>query len=211
MFDARTVFVVDDEVLVLDTIRRLLGGAGHVVQCFDSAQKFLDQIQPDQTGCLITDLSMPEIDGFQLQQQLRGMNSMLSVIVVSGRADVNAAVRLMRNGVLTLLEKPYPTEQLLEAVNESLRLSLERADRHRQQFEALQLLKALDDDERAVIALAAEGMPNKAIAQRLALSPRTVDRRRKSALIKLNIPSPAGFTRLLSQAGQDGGSAESLR
>lgn len=202
MSDTRPVFVVDDDVQVLDSVESLLNCAGHTVRCFASARDFLDQLRPEQTGCLVTDLSMPEIDGFQLQQQLIAMNSMLAVIVVTGRADVGTAVQLMRNGAVTLLEKPYPVEQLLEAVKDSLTLSVQRAEMHRQRTEARRLLGLLDDDERDVIALAAEGMPNKAIAQRLTLSPRTVDRRRQSTFTKLGIASPAGYTRLLSQAGE---------
>lgn len=207
MLDARSVFVVDDDPQVLDSVQWLLKCAQHSVHCFSSAKDFLDQLEPAQTGCLITDLSMPEIDGFQLQQRLRDMNSMLSVIIVTGRADVGAAVRLMRNGAVALLEKPYPSEQLLEAVNDCLQLSLKRAERHRQRSIARRLLALLDDDEREVINLVAEGMPNKMIAQRLTLSPRTVDRRRKSAFSKLQIVSPAGYARLLSQAEDDDESA----
>lgn len=203
MSDASPVFVVDDELQVLDSVHCLLKCARHSVHCFTNAKDFLDQLRPEQTGCLVTDLSMPEMDGVELQQHLRAMNSMLSVIIVTGRADVGTAVRLMRNGAITLLEKPYPAEQLLEAVKDSLVLSLQRAQHHRQRTEAQRLLSLLDDDEREVIALAAEGIPNKAIAHRLTLSPRTVDRRRHSTFNKLGIASPAGYTRLLSQAGEN--------
>ena len=201
MHETLPVFVVDDDVQVLDSVRCLLSCARHDVHCFVSAKDFLEQLQPEQTGCLVTDLSMPDMDGLELQQQLRSMNSMLSVVIVTGRADVGTAVHLMRNGAVTLLEKPYPAEQLLEAVNDSLNLSVDRAERHRQRTEARRLLSLLDDDEREVVALAADGLPNKAIAQRLSLSPRTVDRRRQSAFSKLGIASPAGFARLISQAG----------
>lgn len=196
----RPVFVVDDEQCVLDSVRCLLQTAKHEVHCYASANDFLKHISPDQVGCLITDLGMPEIDGFQLQERLMAMRSLLSVIIVTGRADVGAAVRLMKNGAVTLLEKPYPPEDLLNEVNHSLDLSQRRAERRRQRETARRQLEQLDDDERDVMRLAAEGLPNKAISHRLELSARTVDRRRQSAQTKLGINSPSGFTRLLSQA-----------
>ena len=197
------VFVVDDELQVLDSVKCLLTAARYKVLCFPDAKSFLDQIQPEQTGCLITDLSMPEIDGFELQERLNAMKSMLSVIVVTGRADVGGTVRLMRNGALTLLEKPYSAEKLLEAVADSLAVSEQRAAMHRQQTEARRLLSLLDQEEHEVMELAAEGIPNKAISHRLTMSARTIDRRRQSAFTKLGIQSPAGYTRLVGLANDD--------
>ncbi len=188
---------------MLDSVRCLLQTDKHDVHCYPTAKEFLSEITPDQVGCLITDLGMPEIDGFELQERLMAMRSVLSVIIVTGRADVGAAVRLMKNGAVTLLEKPYPPEDLLKEVKHSLDLSQRRAERKRQREAARKQLQLLDDDEREVMILAAEGLPNKAIAHRLALSPRTVDRRRQSAQHKLDINSPSGFTRLLSQASEE--------
>ncbi len=184
------VYVVDDDLQVLDSVKCLLRVANHDVHCFSNAKAFLGQLHADQTGCLITDLSMPEMDGFELQESLRSMQSMLSIIVVTGRADVSGAVRLMRNGAVTLLEKPYAPEQLLHAVSQSLALSERKADSHRQRSSARHLISLLDGEERDVISLAAEGYPNKAIAKRLAMSSRTVDRRKQAALTKLNLASP---------------------
>lgn len=199
----RPVFVVDDEQDVLDSVRCLLQTDKHYVHCYPNARAFLKEITPDQVGCLITDLGMPEIDGFELQERLMAMRSVLSVIIVTGRANVGAAVRLMKNGAITLLEKPYPPEDLLKEVKHSLDLSQRRAERKRQRDAARRQLEQLDDDEREVMALAAEGLPNKAISHRLALSARTVDRRRQSAQNKLGINSPSGFMRLLSQAADE--------
>ncbi len=203
MKSPRTVFVVDDDVHVLDSVKCLLQCVGHDVTCYSTAKQFLDQVSPEQTGCLITDLSMPEIDGFELQTRLRDMKSLLSVIIVTGRADIGSTVRLMRNGAVTLLEKPYQAEKLIEAVDDSLTQSETRAGKYRSRMAARRQLALLDEDERDVISLAAEGLPNKAISHRLALSARTVDRRRQSAMLKLSISSPAGYTRLVSQAGDD--------
>lgn len=199
----RPVFVVDDEQQVLDSVRCLLLTDKHDVHCYQSAKSFLREITPDQVGCLITDLGMPEIDGFELQERLMAMRSVLSVIIVTGRADVGAAVRLMKNGAITLLEKPYPPEDLLKEVKHSLDLSQHRAERKRLRDAARRQLQLLDDDERDVMNLAAEGLPNKAISHRLELSARTVDRRRQSAQNKLDINSPSGFTRLLAQADEE--------
>lgn len=199
----RPVFVVDDEQDVLDSVRCLLQTDKHDVRCYGNAKAFLKEITPDQVGCLITDLSMPEINGIELQERLMAMRSVLSVIIVTGRADVNSAVRMMKNGAITLLEKPYPPEDLLKEVKHSLHLSQRRAERKALRDWARRQLNLLDDDEREVMMLAAEGLPNKAISHRLALSARTVDRRRQSAQNKLGINSPAGFTKLLAQANEE--------
>ncbi len=89
----RPVFVVDDEQDVLDSVRCLLQTDKHDVRCYPNAKAFLKEITPDQVGCLITDLSMPEINGFELQERLMAMRSVLSVIIVTGRADVGGTVR----------------------------------------------------------------------------------------------------------------------
>lgn len=207
----RPVFVVDDEKQVLDSVRCLLLTERHDVRCYQNARDFLNEITPEQVGCLITDLGMPEIDGFELQERLMAMKSLLSVIIVTGKADVNSTVRLMKNGALTLLEKPYPPEDLLEEVQRSLEISQRRAEIRRLRDEARRLLRLLDDDERAVMKLAAEGLPNKAIAQRLVLSARTVDRRRQSAQNKLGINNTSGFTKLLAEANEEAWDDDSAR
>ena len=203
MIAPHPVFVVDDEQQVLDSVRCLLQTDKHNVRCYLNAKDFLKEIKPDQIGCLITDLGMPEIDGFELQERLMAMRSVLSIIIVTGRADVNAAVRLMKNGAVTLLEKPYPPEDLLKEVRHSIELSQRRSERRRRRETARRLLGTLDEDEREVMLLAAEGLPNKAISQQLALSARTVDRRRQSAQHKLDINSPSGFTRLLAESADE--------
>ncbi len=109
----------------------------------------------------------------------------------------------MKNGAVTLLEKPYPPEDLLKEVKHSLNLSQRRAQRKQARDWARCQLQLLDDDEREVMQLASEGLPNKAISHRLALSARTVDRRRQSAQNKLGINSPSGFTKLLAQASDE--------
>lgn len=206
----RPVFVVDDEKQVLDSVRCLLLTDKHDVHCYQNAKDFLNEITPDQVGCLITDLGMPEIDGFELQERLMAMRSLLSVIIVTGKADVHSAVRLMKNGAITLLEKPYPPEDLLDEVQHSLEVSQRRGEIRRLRDTARRLLQLLVDEERQVMKLAAEGLPNKAIAQRLTMSARTVDRRRQSAQNKLGINSPSGFTKLLADANEDDWDIESI-
>src|SRR5262249_18725869 len=101
------VYVVDDDIVVLTSVDALLSQYDYQVHCFATAARFLEHADLNSAACLITDVQMPEIDGAQLLHRLKMANSPISVVVVSGVADVPTAVALMEGGAVTLLEKPY--------------------------------------------------------------------------------------------------------
>jgi FixJ family two-component response regulator len=194
------VFVVDDDPAVLKSVRSMLESQGHPTLCFLSGDAFLDQVRLDQPGCLITDLRMPGIDGVELQRRMVDAASPMSVVVVTGYADVSNAVRIMENGAVTLLEKPYDPAQLLAVVERALQRSHDMHQHRLQTTEARRRLARLSDDELHVLWCAMKGMPNKAISRRLNLSSRTVDRRRRSALRKLQLACVSEFAILWADA-----------
>jgi two-component system response regulator FixJ len=187
MTDSIAVYIVDDDEAVLLSVKAMLSQHGYQSRGFLSATEFLAEAPSDCPGCVITDLQMPVISGVELQQRLLAAQSFLSVVVVTGVADVPTTVALMEKGAITLLEKPYDHHKLVLAVERGLALSRDRwLQAHDQQL-TRQRLESLTDDERRVMQCMLTGQPNKAIAHRLGLSMRTVDRRRQAVLEKMGV------------------------
>ncbi len=195
--DCRCVYVVDDDEVVLQSTDALLSQNDYRVTCFSSARAFLAKIPLHSCGCLIADVQMPEMTGTELIQQLADAASTLSVIVISGVADVPTAVSVMQHGAATLLEKPYNPQQLLQSIDVALARSCERWQHYGAERSLRSRLAELSDEERAVMKLMLHGEPNKAIASELGLSLRTVDRRRQAVLTKMQTDSVPTLATLL--------------
>lgn len=193
------IYIVDDEPAVLAALAAMLEANGYASRGFTSAERFLAEVDLAGEGCLITDVQMPGLSGVELQQRLREAGSSLSVVVVSGAVDVPTAVRLMEDGALTLLQKPYAMRDLLSAVERALAASALRShDRHESQY-VLQRFALLSSDERDVLRLMLSGAPNKSIASQLVMSSRTLDRRRHAVLEKMQVESPAQLAQLIAK------------
>ena len=190
------IYVVDDDRAVLLSVQAVLSHRGHTVHCFASGEEFFVAAVLDRPGCVVTDVQMPGSSGVDLQRRLLAARSPLSVVVVTGVADVPTAVAMMENGAITLLEKPYAPADLLCAVERGLAASRERwrahAVRHR--------LAQLTDEERGVLEQMLAGQPNKAIAHAVAMSMRTVDRRRQAVLEKMGVGSVPELALMLGAA-----------
>jgi FixJ family two-component response regulator len=199
MINEPAIFVVDDDEAVLLSVKAMLGQHGYQVRGFLSAQEFLSQAPVHAPGCVITDLQMPGMTGVELQQQLLAADSLLSVVVVTGVADVPTAVALMERGAVTLLEKPYDHTDLVRAVERGIALSQQHADQRGDRLSIDSRLATLSDDERRVMDCMLTGQPNKAIAHRLELSMRTVDRRRQAVLEKMGVRTAPELAMLLGR------------
>lgn len=190
-----TVFIVDDDPAACESVGSLVGAMGMATESFDSAEAFLAQYDAARPGCLITDLRMPGLHGVQLQEELGQMHSRLPVIMISGYANVRVTVRAMRQGAVTLLEKPYRDQELAHAVHEALSID---AAHHREmsQFDDLRhRLHTLSPEEQQVMEDLIEGRANKSIAKRRDLGLRTVERRRQTVFAKMGVESVAELTR----------------
>jgi len=183
------IYVVDDDLAVLNSLQALLIAHNYQVQCFSSAEHFLREVALHRRGCVVTDVAMPGVSGVDLVRKLHEAKSPLSVVVVTVVANVPMAVRLMEYGALTLLEKPYDAQQLLQAVNRGLTLSNQHCEQFQREQDVQRRLSQLSDEERNVMDRLLADKPNKAIAAELHLSLRTVDRRRQSVLEKLGVSS----------------------
>jgi len=193
-----TAYVIDDDPAVLDSVSELLVAAGIRALAFTSAEQFLHQLTPAAAGCIVTDLKMQGMSGADLLRVLRDSGCRLPVVVVSGHADVPVTVEVMERGAITLLQKPYKAEELLDAVQRALETFLSEQRRFRELQDIRQRLDSLQPDEYGVMRLMIQGQPNKTIAAELEISMRTVDRRRSAVLEKMGVASAPEVARLVA-------------
>lgn len=183
------VFIVDDVPEIVDLACCLLHAAGGF-ECrgFTLTEPLLEAFSPHTVDCIVADLKMPR-DGAELHRQIAVLDPLLSFVFISGYADVKTAVRLMEHGALTLVEKPFTSEELVSAVRKGAERTRQLRARQADRLEAAARLSTLTADEREVLDCMVSGVPNKSIAHSLSLSPRTVDRRRQDVLRKMNVSS----------------------
>lgn len=186
------VCVVDDDADVRRALRSSIETRGHVVECFASAENFLESYDELRAGCLVLDLQMQGMNGLELQALLAAANVNLPIIFISGKAGVAHSVDAMKAGAVDFLEKPYRAEVLLDRIDDALaqrgRRDLEDAVRRRTR----KCLKRLTPRERQVLSLLVEStgsLSSKQIAQQLEISPRTVEHYRANLMSKMQAES----------------------
>ena len=196
-----TVFVVDDDLSFLKSASRLLRAAGYTVQSFASAAAFLGQLTPETSGCVVTDLQMPDCNGLELQAALARSENPLPIVFLSAQGDIPTTVKAMRQGAEDFLTKLSPKEQLLEAVNRALeRAARERAQRA-QSREWRERFATLSPRELEVLSHVVRGKMNKEIADELGITLRTVKLHRTNLTRRLRVHSVAELTRLAEGVG----------
>ncbi len=191
-----TVFVVDDYAPVRRAVSRLLHAAGFAVAAFVSPQEFLAQYDPRIPGCLVLDLDMPAVNGFELQRILAAKGSVLPIIFLTGHGDIPKSVRAMKHGASDFLTKPVNDEDLLAAVRAAI--EKDRALRRRQTelSEIRARLATLTPREREVLEHVVTGKLNKQIAGDLGTVEQTVKVHRARVMDKLKVQSVAELVRL---------------
>lgn len=203
MASDRLVFVVDDDEAVRDSLSVMLEGKGYTVRSFASAHEFLSSAPALRTGCLITDIRMPEMDGLELQQALLERSLHFPTIVITGHGDVPLAVRAMKYGSVDFIEKPFSAETLLESIAVALNQVEEGADKDEFAATGAARLSLLSPREREVLEGLLAGLPNKSIAYDLAISPRTVEIHRARVMDKMGVRSLSELVRLSLAAGAE--------
>jgi two-component system response regulator FixJ len=190
------VHVVDDDVAVRDSLVMLLESAGLDAVAYLSGTALLAACPIHGSGCILTDVQMPDIDGLGLQRRLGEVGNLLPVIVMTGHGDVPVAVAALKAGARDFLEKPFNDDHLLKVVREALAAS-EAA--HRQELEDEQVagrLASLTPKEREVLDRLVTGDPTKVIAYQLGSSPRTVEVHRARVMEKMAARSVAELVRM---------------
>jgi FixJ family two-component response regulator len=197
-----TVFVVDDDAAVRDALSLLISLKGLRTAVFASAEAFLDTYSAEWRGCLLTDLQMPGMHGLELQTALAERHISLPVVVLTAHGDVATTRTALKNGAVDFLEKPVDDEVLIDVLRRAI---LVDADRHRTvaaRTEALERLGRLTPREREVLRLLAGGLQHRDIAERLQISPRTVEVYKARMMEKLQLRTIAEVVRFGAAAAE---------
>jgi FixJ family two-component response regulator len=199
--ESATVFIVDDEPAVLNGLARLVRAAGYEVQAFVSAREFLDRGPQDALGCIVLDVTMPEVTGLELQEVLTATQSILPIIFLTGHADVPKAVRALKGGAVDFLTKPVQNHELLDAIDRAIRTHrVARAGLSQRAHDA-EALRLLTAREYEVFVHVVTGKPNKVIAADLGTCEQTVKVHRGRVMKKLRVNSLAELVRLADRMG----------
>ena len=191
-----TVYVVDDDEAVRDSLQWLLEGKDYRVRCFESAEAFLARFDPREVACLIADIRMDGMSGMELQDRLIERQSPLPIVFITGHGDVPMAVETMKKGALDFIQKPFNEEHLLPLVERML-------DKARESFAVQQevanreaLIAKLTTREAQVLERIVAGRLNKQIADDLAISIKTVEAHRANIMEKLNAATVADLLKI---------------
>ena len=196
-----TIFVIDDDDAVRQSLEFLLKTAGYAVRGFESGKAFLDVLLQLKSGCIITDVRMPEITGIDLLRKVKEVKPDLPVIVITGHGDIALAVEAMKIGAVDFLEKPFDDDHLLSAVNSALEQEADVAQRNAEVHGIHDKLAALSNRERQVLEGLVAGSANKTIAFDLGISPRTVEIYRANLMTKMAANSLSDLVRMAMLAG----------
>ena len=183
----QTIFVVDDDEAMRDSMTWLLEGEGYKVTCFDSAQSFLAAWRDHMRGCIVLDVRMPEMSGLELHEKLDSLGSQLPIIFVTGHGDVPMAVAAQQRGACDFIEKPFHNEELLSRIERALELDTQTATRRKHNDAISHRLSQLTQRESEVMKLVVVGKLNKQIADELDISMKTVEAHRARVMEKMGV------------------------
>lgn len=190
------VHVVDDDAAMRKALCLLLESEGLRATTYASAEEFLEQVPETDGGCILLDVRMPGLSGLELQQYLNKKQISLPIIIMTGYADVSMAVQAMKGGAVDFIEKPFDNDHLLQQVRVCLQKSAQaQSDQERHQ-EAKEKIGRLTRRERQVMEMLVQGHQNRLIADKLGISPRTVEIHRAHVMEKLEASSLSEVVRI---------------
>ncbi len=191
------VYVVDDDVQTCRAVAELVHTFGHQVRLFESPSEFLENVDDSRPGCVVLDIRLPGLDGLEVHQRLLQRGVALPVVVLTGYADTSTTVRSLRNGAVSVLDKPFRDDELWTFVQEALQRSEKEFLRKHHLASLEARLKRLAPQDRSVLQLMLDGMKNRSIAKRLDVSLRTVENRRRRIFEVMRADSVAQLTRMV--------------
>ncbi|QSP93386.1 response regulator [Marinobacter salinisoli] len=193
----QTVYVVEDDEAVRDSLELLLKSDGKSVETFENATAFLKEYSDKMAGCIVLDIRMPGMDGMELQKKLNDKHSILPIIFVTGHGDVPMAVDAMKEGAVDFIQKPYREEALLEKIEAALAQDREQRKSLDEKQEIIRRIKTLTPREHEIMDRMIAGQANKVIAIELEISQRTVEIHRSRVMHKMGTHSLAHLVRMV--------------
>ena len=191
-----TVYVVDDDEGVRDSLQWLLEGKDYRVRCYDSAETFLSRYDAREVACLIVDIRMAGMTGLDLQDRLVERKSPLPIVFITGHGDVPMAVNTMKKGAMDFIQKPFQEAELVNLVERMLEQAKEAFAGHQQSASRDALLAKLTSREAQVLERIVAGRLNKQIADDLGISIKTVEAHRANIMEKLNANTVADLLKI---------------
>jgi two-component system, LuxR family, response regulator FixJ len=199
---APTVFIVDNDLSIRRSLAWLLESVTIRAETFETAEAFLDAYTLDRPGCLVLDVRLPGMSGVALQEELEQRGIKLPLIMITGFADVDTAVRVLKRGAFDFIEKPFTEEVLLDCVRQAIALDAHRRRDGAARERVTSQLARLTARERAVFDQVVLGKPNKVVAIEFGISEKTVEAHRARVMHKLGASSLAELVRMDLQASQ---------
>lgn len=194
----QTVYVVDDDQAMVESLSWVIESVGLRVKTYTRAQDFLDDYDPLHSGCLLLDVRMPGMSGPELQTKITALGTpTLPIIFISGHGDVPLAVRVMKAGAVDFLTKPFNDQVLLESINKALRLDKSNREKQQENAQAEAKFALLSPREVQVLQGIVAGKQNKVISAELKISLKTVEAHRASVMKKMGVKSVPELVKLV--------------
>jgi FixJ family two-component response regulator len=191
-----TVFLVDDDEAICQSLSWLLGAVGLTIEYYHSAQEYLDKYNPNRRGCLLLDIRMPHMSGLELQEELNARHSKIPIIMITGHGDIPMAVRAIKAGAMDFISKPFNDQILLSKIQKAIAYDLNRVDDGLDPITIKQRISALTTREREIMDLVVSGKLNKQIADELNISMKTVELHRSHVMQKMQVRSLAELVKM---------------
>lgn len=199
--DAQTVFVIDDDVDVRDSLKWLLESVGLNVQTYENALTFFDDFDKRRSGCIVMDVRMPGLSGINAQKKLPEHEIELPVIMISAHGNVDMAVTALTQGAMTFIEKPFDDQVLIDHVHNALEKDRARFARRSSQTRIRERYDSLTRRERQVLELIVKGLSNQEAADELGINRKTVEGHRANMTAKMKVDSFAELVQVAIALG----------
>jgi FixJ family two-component response regulator len=199
-----TVYVVDDDEAVRDSMQWLLEGKDYRARVFDSAESFLARYDPREVACLFVDIRMGGMTGLELQDRLIERRSPLPIVFITGHGDVPMAVETMKKGAMDFIQKPFKEEELVRLTEKMLEQAKSTFAEHLTSVSREALLSKLTGRESQVLERIVAGRLNKQVADDLGISIKTVEAHRANIMEKLNANTVADLLKIALSQGAPG-------
>jgi FixJ family two-component response regulator len=190
------IYIVDDDDGMRRAVTLLISTLGYDTAAFARPSEFFAKFKPEEPGCMVLDIRMPEMSGLEVQERLSRQGCMIPIIFITGHGDVPMAVQAMKAGAFEFIQKPFRDQDLLDKINEAVRVDGENRKDIARRADVLHRRESLTPRERQVMELVVNGDANKVIAIDLGLSERTVEIHRAKVMEKMGAKSVAHLVKM---------------